>query len=204
MKLQSKLTFRLALVLCILLALAAVTTAAAGGYLKTFPLVAGDTIELGKQGITVGNVPFGVSHVLAGVRTDPLPPRFHHNVEIEHRSPVVEVRFLNTRGGTIEDIAAQVYVFFNIGKAEKALWEEEGRLGISIWYIDDDLETWVECPAFFINENRDNGTFDRLACLAPGSGYYVLGHVEFDELLFNPYTVDNQLVIQQKFPVGMN
>ena len=57
---------------------------------------------------------------------------------------------------------------------------------ISIWYVNEVEDRWVQCPTFFVNENRDNGMFDRLACLAPGSGYYVLGQVGFDTELFNP------------------
>jgi hypothetical protein len=35
-----------------------------------------------------------------------------------------------------------------------------------------------------------------LSCLAPGSGYYALGHGEFDTLIFNPYTYTGQKVVE--------
>jgi hypothetical protein len=202
MKQRKNLSTGILLALTILIALGAAWSPAAAAHLKLYRLVEGGTIALGKQGIAVTKVPTGVTHALAGVSGEPLPPRFEHNGQLEYRSPVLEVRFLNGNGGTVADIFAPVYVFFNIGKAEKALWDQQGTYGISIWYIDDDMGSWTQCPTMFVNENRDNGMFDRLACIAPGGGYFVLGHVEFDELLFNPYTFDNQKVVDFRLAFG--
>jgi hypothetical protein len=169
--------------------------AAAKDRLKWYPLQAGKTIELGKQGISVTNIPHGVSAVLAGPAEKPLPKRFSHRFEISYRAPVMEVHFLNPNGGTIERINAEVYFFFNIGKSERKLWDQGGANEIAIWYYNERDGRWQICPTFFVNENLDNGTFDRLACVAPGSGYYALGGIDFFEISFNPYTIDNQKVV---------
>jgi hypothetical protein len=161
-----------------------------------FAVGAGKTIALGKQGIFFGNQPKHVSHVYLERLSEGVPPRFGHDADISYRAPAMVVRFLNSNGGTVHSISAQAYVFFNIGKAERQLWHQQGQNGISIWYANESSGTWQRCGTHFVNENLDNGTYDRLACLAMGSGYYVLGHVDFDELLFNPYTDDNQKVIE--------
>jgi hypothetical protein len=167
---------------------------ALASHLNLYKVTAGGTIEIGKQGIAFSNVPVGVTQVLAGVTGEDLPPRFNHDVEIDFRPPALEVRFLNANGGYVEDISALVYIFFNIGKAERALWLQGGADEISIWYVNETTGKWAKCPTFFVNENRDNGEYDRLACLAPGSGFYVLGGVGFDEELFTPYTFDGRKV----------
>lgn len=185
-----------------LIALGACWQPAAAGRLQRFRLVKGDTLELGKQGLAVSNIPHGVSHVLLGPAEKPLPPRFNHKLDIDYRAPVMEVRFLNENGGTIRKIEAQVYVFFNIGKSEVRLWDQGGTDEIAIWYYNERNAGWQYCPTFFVNENLDNGGFDRLACLAPGSGYYALGQVGFDPESFNPYTYDNLKVKEFKSKYG--
>lgn len=175
----------LLLTLTVLVAFGGVWQSASAGAKNVYPLKAGETIEVGKQGVFVSNIPVGVSHVFAQVVRDELPPRFNHDVDITYRAPPLEVRFLNDKGGQVDDISALVYVYFNIGKPEKQLWDAEGRDGISIWYTSDDGK-WQKCFTFFVNEKRDNGKYDRLSCLAPGSGYYVLGHVDFDKELYKP------------------
>jgi hypothetical protein len=185
----------LLLALTLLIAFGGVWQSASAGSKGVFPLEAQETIQLGKQGVYASNIPVGVTHVYAATIHEPLPPRFNHDVDITYRSPPMEVRFLNGNGGSVQDISALVYVFFNIGKAERKLWMESGRDSVSIWYANEYTGKWERCPTFFVDENRDNGGYDRLTCIAPGSGYYVLGHVDFDELLFNPYTHNNELVI---------
>lgn len=177
-------------------AAAGVANAARAGSKGVHALTPGTTIELGKQGLYATNVPHGVSYVYMDVWADGLPPRFGHDTEIDFRPPAMEVRFLNANGGRVDDISALVYVFFNIGKAERQLWLQSGTGKISIWYANETTGRWQECPTFFVNENRDNGMFDRLACLAPGSGFYVLGHVGFDTLLFNDYNESNYKVVE--------
>ena len=175
-------------VLAVLIISAGAAGGAHAGTKNVHPLIAGETIALGKQGLFASNIPHGVSYVYLDVIPDAkLPPRFGHDTDVSYRPPALEVRFLNENGGRVDKISALVYVFFNIGKAERWLWFESGTHEISIWYVNEVDDRWVQCPTFFVNENRDNGMFDRLACLAPGSGYYVLGHVGFDTELFNPY-----------------
>jgi hypothetical protein len=187
---------RIAVLLIVLLIAAGSWGEARAGSKGVHPLTQGTTIELGKQGLYATNVPHGVAYVYMDVLAKGLPPRFGHDTEIKFRPPAMEVRFLNGNGGRVDDISALVYVFFNIGKAERQLWFQSGSSRISIWYANETTGRWQECPTFFVNENRDNGMFDRLACLAPGSGFYVLGQVDFDTLLFNPYTESNHLVVE--------
>jgi hypothetical protein len=56
--------------------------------------------------------------------------------------------------------------------------------------VDIEYRIWELCPTFFVDESRDNGTADRLACLAPASGYYALGHGDFGELLAKPASAE--------------
>jgi hypothetical protein len=178
-------------VLAVLVLAAGTWGSARAGSKGVHSLDMGTTIDLGKQGLSVTNVPTGAAYVYMDLLSKGLPPRFGHDAGISFRPPAMEVRFLNANGGRVDTISALVYVFFNIGKAERQLWFESGTTKISIWYANETTGRWQECPTFFINENRDNGMFDRLACLAPGSGFYVLGHVDFDIELFNPYNESN-------------
>jgi hypothetical protein len=178
----------------VLLALSGVCTAAAKST-GTFRLHEGDTIEVGKQGLHATNIPFGVSHVfLDTIKGESLPPRFNHDVEIDYRAPVMEVRFLTEKGGEVRNISAQVYVYFNIGKVERALWEAGGMDEIAIWFANETTGKWEMCYTYFEDESLDNGKYDRLSCLAPGSGYYVLGQVDFDTLAYyknTPFTTSD-------------
>ena len=198
-RLRSRWRFAAALllqVLAVVLIAAATWDSARAGSKEVHPLSPGTTIELGKQGLYATNVPAGASFVYMDIITKGLPPQFGHDTAISFRPPAMEVRFLNANGGRVEDISALVYVFFNIGKAERQLWSQSGTSRISIWYANETTGRWQECPTFYVNENRDNGMFDRLACLAPGSGFYVLGHLGFDPLLFNPYNESNHRVVE--------
>jgi hypothetical protein len=158
---------------------------------QIFPLDRGKTIEVGKQGLHATNIPLGVTHVYADFPVEPLPPRFNHAVDVSFLSPVLEVRFLDYNGGLVEDISALVYVFFNIGFAERQLWREGGTDEIAIWYVDERSGRWEMCPTRFVNRSISGGVYGRLSCVAPGSGFYVLGHVEFDDLSFDPSSTDN-------------
>jgi len=186
--------------LTLLIALGGMWQSASAGSKGTFPLEVEETIELGKQGLYASDIPVSVTHVYAATVAEDLPPRFNHDVDITYRAPVLEVRFLNANGGTVKDISALVYVFFNIGKEESKLWFESGTKKIAIWYADEQTGRWEICPTYFVNENRDNGGFDRLTCLAPGSGYFVLGHVDFNEELYNPYVLVTKVIVNSVRP----
>ncbi|GAB4579465.1 MAG: hypothetical protein Fur0022_22030 [Anaerolineales bacterium] len=175
--------------LTVLLALSGVWQSAAAKSIGTFRLEMGETIDVGKQGLHVTNIPTGVSHVfLDTVKGESLPPRFNHDVNIDYRAPVLEVRFLTEQGGEVRNISAQVYVYFNIGKVERALWEAGGMDNIAIWFANETTGQWEMCFTYFVDESLDNGKYDRLSCLAPGSGYYVLGQVNFDREAYYKYT----------------
>jgi hypothetical protein len=195
-------TTGIVLAMVLMVALGAVWQPAAAGRLRRFRIEEGKTIGIGKQGIAVTNIPRGVTHVLAGPAEKPLPPRFNHKVDLSYRGPVMEVHFLNENGGNVKKISAQVYVFFDIGKAEVRLWEQGGVDEIAIWYYNESNGGWEYCPTFFVNENLDNGGYDRLTCLAPGSGYYALGHSDFNIEIFNPYTYDGMTVHEFKHKYG--
>jgi hypothetical protein len=90
------------------------------------------------------------------------------------RAPALEVRFLDEKGREVESISALVYVYFNIGRAERELWQKDGMDEIAIWYTSEQTGGWEVCPTFFIDERGGNGTSGRLACLTPGSGTYAL------------------------------
>ena len=155
-----------------------------------YRLQVGKTIELGRQGLHATNIPVGVTSVYLDMVGGKLPARFSQKVDLKYRLPPMEVRFLNEKGGPVEKISALVYVFFNITRGERARWLKGGMDEIAIWYVSEETGSWDLCPTFFVDESRDNGTADRLACLAPASGYYALGHGDFGELLAKPASAE--------------
>jgi hypothetical protein len=158
----------------------------------TYALVAGETIDFGRQGLAVSNIPIGVSQVYMDTVGRQQLPRLKREIDIKYRLPALAVRFLNEHGGIVEDINALVYVFFNITKAERAAWFMGGMNDIAIWYVNEETLQWEICPTMFVND----GTSDRLACLAPGSGYYVLSRGDFGKYLIKPIAVGNSSEVQ--------
>jgi hypothetical protein len=142
----------------------------------TFPIHENETIALGNHGIHATNIPVGVSSVYLDMVGKKLPARFSQKVDLNYRRPAMEVRFLNEKGGQVDRISAQVYVFFSISRGERARWLKGGMEEIAIWYVNESIGSWELCPTFFVNESAEGGNADRLACLAPVSGYYALGH----------------------------
>lgn len=141
---------------------------------RVYRLQAGETIGLGMQGLHVTNIPRGVSQVYLNTVSAGALARFSHKFDLKFRAPAMEVRFMDERGREAESISAQVYVYFNIGRAERDLWLNGGLEEIAIWYADVRTGGWKTCRTFFINEPGRDGTVGRLACLAPGNGYYAL------------------------------
>jgi hypothetical protein len=156
----------------------------------------GQTIGLGRQGLHITNIPRGVTHVSLDNIGTKLPSRFRHKIDMKYRAPAMEVLFLNEKGDEIDKISALVYVFFNIRKAERAMWLKSGMETIAIWYANQETGRWEMCPTFFINKRHGNQTFGRLACLAPGSGFFVLGQGDFSEYLIKLKAVDNAIGAQ--------
>lgn len=160
-------------------------------------LVEGQTIGMGGQGLHVTNIPLGVSQVyLDNVGTE-LPPQLKHEldrqkIDMRYRAPAMEVRFLDAKGGEVEQIEALVYVYFSIGRAERDLWHKSGMEEIAIWFANEETGDWEMCPTYFVRQNRWNGTVGRLACLAPGSGYYVIGQGDFSQYVNSQMTVDTK------------
>ena len=65
-----------------------------------FPAKVG-TIEAGKQGLVLSNVPNKVKYVSFETIAAPLPARYHQGVEIAYRGPTVEVTFLDSQKESI-------------------------------------------------------------------------------------------------------
>lgn len=141
---------------------------------RVYRLHKSETIGLGTQGLYVTNFPGGVSQVYLDTVGAGALARFSHKFDLKFRAPAMEVRFLDERGREVESISAQVYVYFNIGRAERDLWLKGGMEEIAIWYASVRTGGWKTCRTFLINEPGRDGTVGRLACLAPGSGYYAL------------------------------
>lgn len=170
---RKKLVTRYLLALAVLIALSGIWQPATAKS-KVYRLQAGKTIGLGRQGLHANNIPRGVSQVYLNTVGTSLPARFSHRHDLKFRAPVLEVRFLNDKGGMVESIDALIYVYFNIGRAERAQWAKSGMQEIAIWYASEQTGGWERCPTFFISDPGRDGTAGRLACLAPGSGTYAL------------------------------
>lgn len=155
-------------------------------------LVPGETIGMGRQGLHVTNIPRGVSHVSLDNVGRNLPSRFTYKMDFQYRNPAMEVRFKDAKGGEVGRISAIVYVYFNLGRAERDLWSKSGMEGIAIWFANDQTGSWELCRTFFVHQSSGNGTVGRLACLAPGSGYYVLAQGDFGKYLPKPQTVGGE------------
>ena len=148
---------------------------------RVYRLHEGETIGLGMQGLHVTNIPRGVSQVYLNTVGAGAPARFSHEFDLKFRAPTMEVRFLDERGREVESISAQVYVYFNISRAERDLWLKGGMEEIAIWYAGVRTGSWKTCRTFFVNEPGRDGTVGRLTCLAPGSGYYALEREVFEK-----------------------
>lgn len=160
-----------------------------------YRLVEGQTIGLGNQGIHVSNIPFGVSYVYMDNVGAHLPSHFSHTMDLRYRTPAMELRFMNAKSDQVERISALVYVYFNIRRAERDLWLKSGMEKIAIWFASQETGNWELCPTFFVNQSQRDGIVGRLACLAPGSGYYVLSQGDFSGYLLKPNAV-NELHLQ--------
>jgi hypothetical protein len=146
----------------------------------TYPLVKGQTIGLGMQGLFVTNIPFGVTQVYLD-NVGQIPARFNYKMDKQYRLPALEVRFQNSKGGEVARINALVYVYFEIAKAEHKLWSESGMQKLAIWFASLETDSWEICSTFYVNSTTGNNTYGRLSCLAPGSGYYVLAQGEMSK-----------------------
>ena len=148
---------------------------------RVYRLRAGETIGLGMQGLHVTNTPHDVSHVYLNTVGARNPIRFSHRSDLRFRAPVMEVRFLNEKGGEVEKISALIYVYFNLRRAERDLWLKSGMEKIAIWYAREQTGSWEICPTFYLAEGGGNKASGRLACLAPGSGYFALEREVFEK-----------------------
>lgn len=177
---RQKLSTRYLLAAALLIALLGIGQPAAAKS-KIYRLQAGETIGLGMQGLHVTNLPHSVSHVYLNTVGASNPIRFSHRSDLRFRAPAMEVRFLNEKGGEVEMISALIYVYFNLGRAERDLWLKSGMDKIAIWYARGQTGSWEICPTFYLAEGGGNKASGRLACLAPGSGYFALEREVFEK-----------------------
>lgn len=182
------LTIGYVLALSVLIALGGFWQSAAAKS-QTIRLEAGQTIGLGAQGLHITNTPVGVSHAYLDSVGTHLPSRFSHTMNMQYRAPAIEVRFLDAKGGEVERISALVYVYFNIRRADRDLWLKSGMQKIAIWFASNETGGWEICPTYFIHQSIGDGTVGRLACLTPGSGYYVLAQGDFSKYAPSPQAV---------------
>jgi hypothetical protein len=178
---RQKLSTRYLLAIAVLIVLIGIGQPAAAKS-KVYRLHAGETVPLGMQGLYVTSIPRGVSHVYLNTVGIHRPASFSPRLDLEFRPPAMEVRFLDEKGGKVERISALIYVYFNIGKAERELWVKSGTDQIAIWYTRGQTGSWEICPTFFIVGGGSQKTAGRLACLAQGSGYYALEGERITEL----------------------
>jgi len=184
-------TFLFVIAACIVVVLAVMAAffqRAWASHLDSYTAQIGD-IELGKQGIHLDSVPLFAKTVMAGVLKQDLEPRFTHDFDLTYRAPILEMYVYDEEGAEIDPGSSLVYIYFNIGKPERDLWEDFGSEEIAIWYWDDKADSWELCFTFYVKSNYSM-PYGRLACLNLGNGYYVLGHVGFDKELYSNHTED--------------
>ncbi|HIE56978.1 MAG TPA: hypothetical protein EYP88_01920 [Anaerolineales bacterium] len=169
---------------------------------QVYPVYGGATIGLGKQGLFIDTAPLSIPYVEIAKVRPPLRPKYTLGVEsIVYRGPVLDVTFLNSQMAPLNNAVILASVYFNISEPEVRLWEEGGFDSIGIWYYNKKAETWQPCYTRFVPEKRDNGKYDRLACIVMGSGFYLLGKMDHDPvfpLWFKPYEIDQTAVYEHK------
>jgi len=178
--------------------------AAQGGL---FPAKVG-TIEAGKQGLVLSNVPNRVRYITFETLSPPLPARYLQGVDIAYRGPTVELSFLDANKETINYSGATAQVYFNISVPEKNMWDAAGTDALAIWHYDEDARQWEMCSTVLVAEKANNDKYDRLACFVFQNGIYMLGKLQFDPFFpewFKPYNVGDpnstgpRVVINREF-----
>jgi hypothetical protein len=149
------------------------------------------TIELGKQGLFISNLPVKIKFVEIEKIRPPLLPKYTIGVDIAYRGPALDINFMNENFATLQPTPTLSSVYFNISEPEVKFWEEGGINEIAIWYYSKKSEKWQYCPTRFVAEKLNNGKYDRLACFVMGNGIYLLGKMEIDPMFsewFRPHT----------------
>jgi hypothetical protein len=157
-----------------------------------YPTYGPRTINLGKQGLFLSNPPLNTTFVEVKKLAPPLRPKFTDGVQITYRGPALEIKFLNKDLLVVSPGATLSSVYFNIAEPELRMWEEMGSEEIAIWYYNISADRWQMCPTRLVEEKKDNGKYDRLACIVMGNGIYVLGKMKIDKTfpeLFRPHNL---------------
>jgi hypothetical protein len=151
--------------------------------MRNFPLIKGETIGLGRQGLSVTNIPLGVTQAYLNNLSTQSIPYFAQKPKMMLRTPALEVRFLDKSESVVPEIEALVYVYFGLTRAERELWEQSGMDEIAIWFANTQTNQWEMCPTFSVHQSTPDQVYGRLGCLAPGTGYYVLAQGDFGSSL---------------------
>ncbi len=169
---SNKSVYKLFIMIALLALLLALSSSA---FAKAYKFTAG-TIQLGKQGFFVVTPGNRAVNLEISKPKPPIPPS-----GVLLRAPMLKISFRDSRN---REVPAEglVFVFFNLGPRERALWDENGSKAVSIW-VSDSSGAWKECPPMLIQAG-ENG---RLACLVSKNGTYGLGQKGYDrESYTNP------------------
>jgi len=164
---------------------------AAAAQVGLYPAKLG-TIEAGKQGLVLSNVPAKVQYVSFEKVNPPLPARYLQGVDVAYRGPAVEITFLNEKKETIKYSGATAQVYFNISVPEKNMWDAGGTDQLAIWHYNEDTRQWEMISTVLVEEKSNNGKYDRLAGFVFQNGVYMLGKLSFDPIFplwFKPYDI---------------
>jgi hypothetical protein len=174
----SKRTLCLLLAVCLGLAAAAApwqaALAAAHSSSQTFTtaLTGGkpNDIWLGNAGLYLPNSVYTGKAVLDRYQIGSLssPDDRLDRQELFARQRYLEFHIYDSAGKEVLLPRGLVYVYFNLGYKENALWEDGD---LSIYYYDQYHAKWVECLA---NHLVSKGKYGRLACVATQTGLYAL------------------------------
>ena len=167
-----------------------------------YPTYGPRTINLGKQGLFLSNPPLNTEFVEVTKLQPPLRAKYTDGVQITYRGPAIEIRFLNQDLLTVTPGATLSSVYFNIGEPELKMWQEMGAEEIAIWYYNISSDRWQMCPTRLVDEKKNNGKYDRLACIVMGNGIYVLGKMKLDKIfpeLFKPYDLAERALTDPLF-----
>lgn len=146
---------------------------------NVYQLKTGETIELGRMGLSVSGIPQGVTQVSLEKAGNKLPGQLLHKTRMKTISASLIVRFLDKKSNVVNQISAPIFVYFSLRQSEEALWLKNGMNGIAIWYVNQESGRWGMCSTSYINGSSEKKTPGRLACRTTGSGTYLLGQGDF-------------------------
>jgi hypothetical protein len=155
-----------------------------------YPIDGPGTINLGKQGLVIGNPSLYMKFVEIIKHKPTIPDIYPSPVDVETFGPALEITYLNEKKEEVQPGAGNSSVYFMIGEKEEELWIEGGSEELSIWYYNIKQRIWQKCPTIYLSEKENNGKSDRLACFIIGNGIYILGKSDLEYYLaVGPQTI---------------